>query len=206
MNRRLGMAAALLLGGCATGMSEEQCAGANWYALGERDGLYGETLEKFDERAARCGSFGLPADLEAYRAGRERGLQRYCTPDAGFDAGLNGRPYRGVCPPATESVFLDEYNIGLRLHNLTSAHESAIEAYESALDALASHRHGLRRAREKLRSEDLSDEERSRLQREVERHRREIERIERDLPRLSAQIDSAQGRLEDYREFLRRRR
>ncbi|MBB5517935.1 DUF2799 domain-containing protein [Amphiplicatus metriothermophilus] len=206
MNRRLGLAAALVLSGCATGMSEEECAGANWRAIGERDGLYGETLEKLDERAAQCGSFGLPADIEAYQAGRERGLRRYCTPDAGFDAGLNGRPYRGVCPPPAESAFLDEYDIGLRLYRLTRAHESAIEAYEDALDALESRRHGLRRARAKLRSEDLSDEERSKLQREIDRHRREIDRIERDLPRLSAEIDSALGRLEDYRAFLRRRR
>ncbi|GAB4519756.1 MAG: hypothetical protein Kow00133_05690 [Amphiplicatus sp.] len=206
MNRLLGLAGALFLSGCATGMNEEQCAGADWYALGERDGLYGETLEKLDERAARCGAFGLPADIEAYRAGRERGLRRYCTPDAGYDAGRSGRPYRGVCPPAAEGPFLEEYHIGLRLYQLDRAHQAAIAALDRAVSTLESRRHSLRRAREKLRSEDLSDEERSKLQREVERHRREIDRIERDLPRLSAEIDSAFGRLEDYRAFLRRRR
>ncbi|MBY0422343.1 MAG: DUF2799 domain-containing protein, partial [Parvularculaceae bacterium] len=111
-------AVALLLGGCST-MSEEDCATADWTALGERDGLYGESQKKYEERRAQCSKYGYETATDDYARGRDRGLRTYCTPQAGFDAGRNGRPYNNVCPPELESAFLSEYQIGRRLYDLT---------------------------------------------------------------------------------------
>lgn len=200
-----GLIGALALAGCATQMSAEDCASADWAGLGENDGRAGEARERFGERADRCGSFGVAADYEAYFAGRERGLRNYCTPESGYEAGRSGAPYRGVCPAGDEPEFLAEYNIGRRLYELTQAHQSAVSAYESALSAIDYSRDRIRRAREELRKDGLSDKERDKLRKRIDDERRDMERTERDLPRLAAEIDQALGRLEDYRAFLNRR-
>lgn len=197
--------AALLATGCATGMSETDCGRADWFAIGQQDGLVGEARDRFGARAEQCAAYGLPADYDRYFAGRDRGLDRYCTAEAGYEAGRSGQPYRGVCPPEREGAFLAEYNIGARLYQLTENHKSAAAAYETALSNLQQNRDALRRARDRLRAPDLPDAERVRLERDVERYRRDIDRAERDLPRLRREIDDAYGRLEDYREYLRRR-
>jgi hypothetical protein len=200
----IAIAAIFFLAGCAT-MSEEDCATADWDLLGEDDGLAGETHEKFVERAERCARFGYDADESAYREGRDRGLEHYCTPDNGYETGRNGGTYRGVCPADLEGEFLAEYNIGRRLYELSSAHQSAVEAYDNALSSLDSNRGNLRDVRERLRDGNLPDEERTRLERDAERYRDEIDRIERDLSRLEREIDQTLGRLDDYRAYLDRR-
>jgi hypothetical protein len=199
------LASAGLLAGCATGMSERDCASANWFAIGERDGLFGEPMTRQDERFDQCSAHGLYPDLAAYRAGRERGLRQYCTPESGFDAGRSGREYYGVCPRELEADFLDEYEIGLRLHSLTSAVESAISSRDEARRTLQAREHDLRAARDRLRDPGLSEEERTRLNRDIDRYRREVENLERQLPNLDRAIREAESRLEDYRGFLARR-
>ena len=39
--------AALLATGCATGMSETDCGRADWFAIGQQDGLVGEARDRF---------------------------------------------------------------------------------------------------------------------------------------------------------------
>lgn len=203
---RLTAAAALaLLTGCATGMNEEDCAYADWRMIGERDGLYGEGPEKLAERREQCAAFGVEANLADYEAGRARGLRTYCTPDGGYDAGRNGRPYRGVCPPESEALFLGEYTIGYRLFELSKAVEDAIANYERTLAEIDEARYSLRRARERFKDSTASEDERHKAGQDIERHRRRIDELEYDLPRLEARIRDAEGRLDDYRAFLARR-
>jgi hypothetical protein len=197
---------AVFLASCASKMSESDCAGADWSSLGERDGLYGEGEEKLSERAAQCADYGVAADAAAYQAGRSKGLASYCTPDAGFDAGRNGRAYRGVCPPEAESAFLAEYETGRRLYDLTEAVNSAERAYESALETLKSSQYDLRDAIDRYNDGSLSEDERRKAGRNVDRLRRDIDRLEDDLPRLEREIRNADGELADYRAFLDRRR
>ena len=201
----LGLLGALALTGCATKMSEEDCAYADWAAIGDADGQAGAAREAFGRRAERCATFGVTADYEAYFAGRERGLQAYCTPQSGYEAGRSGQEYRGVCPADLEADFLSEYRIGAQLYALEQAHNSAAQAYEYALSSIDSGRDTIRRARKKLRDEGLSEEERDKLRRRIEDERRDIARTERELPYLADRVDEAFGRLEDYREYLRRR-
>lgn len=198
------VAAALILSGCST-MSEEDCANADWVALGERDGRYGEADSKYDQRREQCAKYGLAGSADDYDRGRDRGLRSYCTPEAGFDAGRNGRAYNGVCPPEAEAAFLAEYRIGKQLFDLNAEVRRAQEAYDSARAAIDDQREKMDRARARLREEGLSDEERSDAQRDLDRARRELDRLERDLPRLGDDIRDAEGRLDDFRQFLARR-
>ena len=199
-----GPAAALALAGCATGMSEDECLTADWRTLGERDGAYGEEPEKFNERAARCEKFDIVADLTAYKEGRERGLESYCTPQSGYDTGLRGDVYRDVCPPETEAAFLAEYEIGRQLYTLTKEYDDAVAAYENAVSSIESHRYDLQRARDRYNENTLTDEDRAKVRDDMRNHRRQIEQLENDLPLLEVDIDRARDRLNDYRAFLER--
>jgi hypothetical protein len=69
---------ALLLAGCANmGLSEAECRGADWYALGKRDGeLYG-SRSMLDQHTHRCARFGARPDAEQYRIGWEDGDMEY---------------------------------------------------------------------------------------------------------------------------------
>lgn len=198
------VAAALVLAGCET-MSKEDCASADWTSLGERDGLYGEDRAKFEERRAQCAKYGMESSAEDYERGRNRGIRSYCTPEAGFDAGRNGRPYRNVCPDEAEAAFLSEYRVGRQLYDLTSEVKRLQESYDGARRSLEDARDRADRARDRMREEDLTDEERSDAQRELDRARRDIDRLGDELDRLDRDIRQAEDRLADYRQFIARR-
>ena len=200
----IAIAAALCLGACST-MSKEDCAAADWTSIGERDGIYGEDRGKFEERRAQCAKYGLASSAEDYDRGRERGIRSYCTPEAGFDAGRNGRPYRGVCPPEAEQAFLAEYRIGKELYDLTTEVKELQDSYDGVRRSLDDQHERADRARDRLRDEALSDEERSEAQRDLEKARREMDRLRDELDRLEADIRRAEGRLDDYRQFIARR-
>ena len=54
----------LLLAACAP-MTETACRGADWSALGARDGELGLHAQ-IDQYAARCSGFGVDANQQAY--------------------------------------------------------------------------------------------------------------------------------------------
>lgn len=196
--------AAATLVGCATGMTEDECASADWQTLGERDGSYGETLDRFDERSAHCAKFEIIADLEAYKLGRDRGLETYCTPQSGYDTGRRGDIYQYACPQSSEPAFLAEYEIGRQLYILTKDYDDAVAAYENAIKSIASNRYDLQHARDRYHENSLSEQDRATVRDEMRGHRRELEQLENDLPLLEVEIDRARDRLDDYRASLKR--
>jgi hypothetical protein len=101
----------LLLGGCAT-LSEDQCRGGDWQAIGFRDGQNGRTADYLAQHRNACAKYALGADEAAYLLGRERGLQHYCTPAIGLAAGRRGERYAGVCPLESETDFLRGFELG----------------------------------------------------------------------------------------------
>lgn len=192
------------LSACGTVMSENDCASADWRAIGEQDGDQGLTFEQFGKRAEACAKFGFGVDQLAYDAGRKIGLERYCTPDGGFYAGRTGASYRGVCLPQDEDLFLNEYELGSELYKRETAYAKAVKNYEDAVQALERHRKDLRGARNRSRDDNLSNEDRETARRDIEYHRREIDALEYDLPLLEADIDRMGSNLDDYKSFLAR--
>ena len=92
-----GLLTAILLGSCATGMSKDECALADWQTIGYEDGLRGFPAERIGAHRVACAKHQVTPNLVAYSAGRERGLREYCQPKNGFRAGLNGTGYANVC-------------------------------------------------------------------------------------------------------------
>lgn len=121
MNIRFGsiLLTAVLLGlsGCAT-MSGDECATSDWAAIGYEDGSRGYTTDKFASRRKACAKHGITADFGAYQTGRAEGLVEFCQPSRGYNLGVSGGRYNGVCDVAMEEEFLDAYRVGNQLYVL----------------------------------------------------------------------------------------
>lgn len=132
----IGAALAMLaLGGCAS-MSGEECVATDWSAVGFEDGARGYTTERFSNHRKACAKHGVTANFSDYQSGREDGLVEYCQPGRGFDVGVNGGRYYGVCSVNLEPDFLDAYNAGHHLYTLRSNvnhANSSINARENEL-------------------------------------------------------------------------
>jgi hypothetical protein len=113
----LGLAAAwvLLLGGCAT-MDATECQVTDWYQKGIEDGNRGYSEGRLDEHRTACAGVGVEPDAARYEEGRQFGLQAYCVPSRGLQAGMRGEIYRSVCPESTRSEFLAAYRHGEKMH------------------------------------------------------------------------------------------
>jgi len=130
--------AMLALSGCAS-MSSEECQLMDWSAIGYTDGSNGYTSDRFSQHSKACAKHGYAADFQAYQSGRAEGLVEFCQPSRGYNLGLNGRKYAGVCDAALEDDFLDAYRVGQQLYSLRSNVNNAnsrIHAKERELERL----------------------------------------------------------------------
>src|SRR5690606_23590056 len=114
------IAVVLAASGCA-GMSEQACLSSDWRTVGFEDGAAGRSVATVGGYRQACGKHGISPDLDGYRAGHAEGVEVYCRPSRGFDAGRSGSSYQGVCPANLEPEFLDAYNAGRHLYELESA-------------------------------------------------------------------------------------
>jgi hypothetical protein len=192
---------AVLLAGCASGMTSAECAGADWSALGFADGQAGERLKMFDARAKDC-SDGPAADFAAYQAARARGIDAYCTPQGAFNAGKAGGDYNGVCPADAEIAFMISFGQGARLHDLIAAKETAIADYEKAVVDLDQHHYLLGVSEKRLLKSSIGNEDRELERQDADFHRREISRIDAQLPEMLAAIDEARTALSAFEQEL----
>ena len=130
--------AALAVSGCA-GMSDEECLATDWSAVGYEDGARGYTTERFSRHRQACAKHGITADFGAYQAGRDQGLVEYCQPGRGYNVGVSGGRYYGVCRADLEQDFLDAYNAGYHLYTLranVNRANGSISAKERELESL----------------------------------------------------------------------
>ena len=178
--------AGLALSGCATGvMSEQECLAGDWYGAGLEDGARGRTESAFDERAARCAGFGAPPpDGGAYIEGRNAGLFRLCTDAGGYDYGLSGRVYQGVCRPEREFAFLGGYLSGQRIHRFETRRNAAASELRSAEAYLDSLWRTIRKARKTINDEEATEED-------VEKARKRRKEARESIPYAERRVDDA---------------
>ena len=124
------IAALLAVSGCAT-MSEQACLATDWQSAGFEDGVAGRSVGSIGRYRQACADYGIAPDLAAYRAGHADGVEVYCRPGNGFEAGRRGYQYQGVCPADLEPDFLANYNDGRQLYEL----ESSLRAVENQIAA-----------------------------------------------------------------------
>jgi len=98
--------------GCAS-LSKEECLTGNWNGIGYKDGANGESASRLSEHQKACSEHKVNIDSNAYRAGRDRGLEQvYCKPRNAYQLGLSGKGYGNVCPSRLNVKFLAAYRYG----------------------------------------------------------------------------------------------
>jgi hypothetical protein len=66
-------------------MSESECRGADWYQLGERDGLHYGLRPHIDQYAYLCDRYGVQASEKDYMAGWVDGYREFIRRSTGAD-------------------------------------------------------------------------------------------------------------------------
>ena len=116
------------ISGCTT-LNKNECATANWELIGLGDGHNGYKVNRLDNHREACAEHNVVPDAVAYNKGRNRGLLKYCRVSNGYEEGISGHTYEGVCPAKNEPAFLDAYRFGRKLYTL----KQDITALESKL-------------------------------------------------------------------------
>ncbi len=190
--------AVLGLASCAT-MSEEQCLAGDWAGQGYSDGASGLSMSRLDEHAEACAKHGVTPDAAAYRAGREQGLPRYCTPANGFRVGRTGSGYGGVCPAWLEADFLPAYRDGQIVHAVEQALTDARGRVDSLGRELEDLDDKITAKQAELRAEGLTDAQRDQIRNRIQEIRRERADAEREWRRAQNAVDAAERDVRDVR-------
>ena len=112
------IAIAVLVSGCASGLSRDECNTADWRTIGYEDGVQGRSEARISGHRKACAKHGVAFNFEAYRSGWDEGVGRYCQPGNGYHQGRRGKSYSGVCPVQMEAGFLQAYSEGRELYDM----------------------------------------------------------------------------------------
>lgn len=185
------------LSGCAS-MSSEECANSDWVAVGYEDGSRGATSDKFGTRRKACAKHGITADFQAYQQGRSEGLVEFCQPSRGYNLGVNGGTYHGVCDVAMEEEFLDAYRVGYELHSLRSNVSNAnskIYYKEAELERI---KDKIRATEADLISDEVTTEDRILLLVDLKDYSERTGELEAEIEHLIADRARYEYELRDY--------
>jgi hypothetical protein len=196
--------AALVVGGCAS-MSDEECLATDWSAVGFEDGARGYTTERFSKHRQACAKHGITADFGAYQTGRDQGLVEYCQPGRGYDVGVSGGRYYGVCSADLERDFLDAYNAGFHLYTLRANVNRANSGIYSKERELESVHDEIRSKEAALIAPDTTVENRilliadlKELSERTGQLEAEIQMLYEERARHQAELDNYQAAVVDY--------
>ena len=184
-----------LLQGCAT-LDKDECMLADWRLIGYQDGVAGKSAVAVGEYREDCAKHAVVPDLDAYRAGREEGLQQYCKVDNGFRLGNAGRGFAAICPTALEDDFRDAYNAGRKLYLARSEvnkTQSRINHHKKTLSTLEGNRD------EKLASmiaKGLKTNQRVMILYDINELQQEMDSIEEEIAGLELDLEDQQVRLD----------
>lgn len=183
-------------------MSKNECVYADWRAIGFEDGAAGASSTAISSRRQACAAVGVTPDMEQYLAGRDAGLNEYCTPMNGFREGESGAAYSGACGRHNEASFLAQYRAGSQLYLLRDRARGASYALVKANEDLGAMKFAITHAATNLIRPDLSVADRAALVVEMTRLNEESERVERSLPALRMRVDIAEADLAAYEAQL----
>lgn len=185
----------LLLQGCAT-LDKDECKLADWRLIGYQDGVAGKSAARVGEYREDCAKHDVVPDLDAYRAGREEGLQQYCLASNGYHLGNAGHGFAAVCPVALEADFREAYNAGRKLYLARSAvnkTHSTIKQRKQTLTTLEDDRAQKLSA---LIADGLKADQRVMIIYELNELQQEMDSIEDEIVDLEHDLAKQQTRLD----------
>lgn len=195
MRRWIVPALAIMVGGCASGLSKDECHLADWRAIGYEDGVKGWSESRIGEHRKACAKHGVALNFDAYHTGWEEGVSRYCQPGNGYSQGRAGQRYDGICPDHLEPEFLHAYQHGRELYE----HERDLRQIERKLQhkrkRLAEIEVEIRDAGIALVNEGATLEQRIILLDELRKLEQEYSETKARIPSLEAERDRQAQRL-----------
>lgn len=193
----------LALAGCAGGMSKKECLYADWRAIGYEDGAQGRDAAAIGSRRVACADKAkVTPDMDAYLAGREKGLDQFCRPASGFDYGSRGSSYTGACAARDEGAFVAAYEKGLTLYGLVENYNAASRALANAHDDLENIDHQIAHAQAALVNPVTPHPERLDHLAELKTLYGRRDKVRDAIPHLARDADKAEAELEDYRHEM----
>ena len=107
------------LGGCAS-LSKDECLNADWQNIGVRDGANGQPEEYLIQHSTACAKVGVTPDRTRWLAGREQGLERFCTPQRAYQIGEYGGSFdAAICRNFDPERLFDAYNKGRDVNRIS---------------------------------------------------------------------------------------
>ncbi len=125
----------VLLSGCAT-LNKDECRNADWELIGFEDASRGHALARIGQHRKACAKVDVVPDITAYEAGHERGARQYCTRERGYQEGVKGAAYQGICPPDLASAFTRAHRDGQERYQLQQRINTAASALTGYRDQI----------------------------------------------------------------------
>jgi hypothetical protein len=189
------LAVLALLQGCAT-LNKDECMLADWRLIGYQDGAAGKSAAVVGEYREDCAKHAVVPDLDAWRAGREEGLQQYCKADNGYRLGNAGRGFAAVCPTTLAAGFRNAYDTGRQFYLARSAvnkTHSRINSRKQTLSDLEKNRAEKLAA---LIADGLKADQRVMILYEVNELQQEMDSVEDEIVDLELDLEDQQVRLD----------
>jgi hypothetical protein len=189
------LAALVLLQGCAT-LDKDECMLADWRLIGYQDGVAGKSATVVGEYREDCAKHAVVPDLDAYRAGREEGLQQYCKADNGYRLGNAGRGLPVVCPMALEGDFRDAYNAGRKLYLARSAVNKTHSSINNRKQTLSNLEKNRAQKLAALIADGLKADQRVMILYDINELQQEMSSVEDEIVDLELDLEDQQARLD----------
>ncbi|MCW9030918.1 MAG: DUF2799 domain-containing protein [Gammaproteobacteria bacterium] len=188
----------LITSACST-MNKNECLNADWRTIGYGDGARGYKASRISEHRSACAEYGVRPDLNAYNGGREEGLGKYCTPTTGYNKGLSGYRYNGVCAGHNERDFVAALNYGLTIYKEVSTLNNLKSQYQKEVKYIQSLENELRLKEDQIVSGRLSKVKAVILLNETKEIAEELGKAKSNLNNLDYDINNQTRRVADMK-------
>ena len=135
-------------------------------------------------------------DLNAYRAGREEGLQQYCIASNGYRLGNAGHGFAAVCPTALEADFREAYNAGRKLYLARSAVNTTHSHIRQRKQTLTNLEGDRAQKLAALIADGLKADQRVMIVYELNELQQEMDSVEDEIVDLEHDLEKQQTRLD----------
>jgi hypothetical protein len=186
---------AVLVSGCASGLSKDECEIADWRSIGYEDGVQGRTEARMGKHREACARHGVSLNFDAYRSGWDEGVRRYCQAGNGYQQGRRGKSYHGVCPPDMEADFLQAYGEGRQRYELEADIKRTARKLDRERQRVVDLEVEMRDAGIELVSAGVTTERRVVLLDELRRLEQQRTASKAQIPRLEAELQGQRNRL-----------
>jgi len=185
----------LLFVGCAS-LNKAECQNADWRIIGYEDGSSGHAGSRIGSHRKACAKHNVSPDVMTYNQGREDGLKEFCRPQRGYQVGLRGKRYNGVCAGKGEGQFLKAYNYGKKIYAVKSTIRNKQREIRSKEQELEKMKKSLQAKEQQLISGNTPPEKRLALLNESKELSKKQGGLEAEIKKLQLEIARMEGNAE----------